>query len=418
MKRARKRVISVHYILWRFRSVLRRTLVLFADAVVRLIAAALGIRWKVWTRPSIIIPVCGLAGLLSATLYSWTIPNQYVSTSVIGIGNSYIVGVNPEDEKTLGVPSHWWFANSEATARRQQILSRASLTHVMHEVGLYEDELTRVPAEDLITRMETSDIRIKPVAESRHEFSLSVAAQDAARAQGAAWNLAAEFVDGSPFSIVQSPDLPANTESPHRFQIGLMGLACGLLAGALAALFTKLRVWKLATVLGMAGVAAAFVVPERYTSTAVFTYDGPEGWSAVRDVINQVTGDASLDAIAIDAGLHPYSKELFKSLRERLRIEPTREPDAKAVAISFEDSDSEAARKVVAEVLSRLIFEAQKSESGVIVALHDPASLLLDPSYPNRPAASEAGFSVGIACAVALGIWRYYRGSFPWAAVA
>jgi uncharacterized protein involved in exopolysaccharide biosynthesis len=155
-------------------------------------------------------------------------------------------------------------------------------------------------------------------------------------------------------------------------------------------------------------------IPRPRFSRTTGRRDGPR-W---RDVIRQVTGDASLDAIAIDTGLHPYSHELFKSLRERLRIEPTREPDAKAVAISFEDSDPDAAQKVVGEVMSRLIAEARKSDSGVIVALLDPPSLPLDPSYPNRPAASEAGFSVGIACAVALGIWRYYRGSFPWAAVA
>jgi hypothetical protein len=65
-----------------------------------------------------------------------------------------------------------------------------------------------------------------------HLFSISFAAPNPARAQGAAWNLAAEFVDGTPFSIVESANLPVRPESRQRLQIASIGLVSGVLAGA------------------------------------------------------------------------------------------------------------------------------------------------------------------------------------------
>jgi hypothetical protein len=109
----------------------------------------------------------GLVGLNSAAVHSRTIPETFVSTSVIGIGDGYIVGLNSEDEKSLGIPSQWWFTSSEAMARLRQIQSRVSLTQLIDEEGLYQKELARMPMEDLIKQMETSDIRIHPVAGSR-----------------------------------------------------------------------------------------------------------------------------------------------------------------------------------------------------------------------------------------------------------
>ena len=158
MKRAR-RFISAHYLAWRVRRVARRSGARLADVFVRLVAAVLKIQSRTKTTPWIMIPMFGVAGLLGAAAYSRTIPDQYVSTALIGIGNSYLAGVSSEAERNLGIPSHWWFTSSEAMSRRQQILSRPTLTRLVHEEGLFEDELAHRPVEDLIQQMQTSKLR-------------------------------------------------------------------------------------------------------------------------------------------------------------------------------------------------------------------------------------------------------------------
>jgi hypothetical protein len=101
-------------------------------------------------------------------------------------------------------------------------------------------------------------------------------------------------------------------------------------------------------------------------------------------------------------------------MRAHLTIQPTEEPDAKAVVISFVDSRPILAQKVVGAFASRPIDYSLKTNGGVKVELVDSPSLPVDPSFPDRPIASEAGFALGLACAIAMGIWRYWKGSFPW----
>ena len=67
--------------------------------------------------------------------------------------------------------------------------------------GAYKEELKTRPVEDLVEQMEESDVRISPVAGSRHMFSITVKAPEAAGAQGAAQSLAASFIDGTDFWI-------------------------------------------------------------------------------------------------------------------------------------------------------------------------------------------------------------------------
>ena len=136
--------------------------------------------------------------------------------------------------------------------------------------------------------------------------------------QGAARILAAEFIDGSPFEILEAASLPVQPEGPQRLEMAGMGLMFGVLAGALAALFTKLRVWILALALGIVGAAATFIVPEQYTSTALVRYDGPDGWSGMRELIGPVTSDYSLLGVAIDSGLAAANPRASIKFREHL----------------------------------------------------------------------------------------------------
>jgi len=411
MRRAMRHLRSLPYVAWRVRRVARRTRAVFQDLLVRLISALTA---KPRTPPWVMIPIFGLVGLNIAAVYSWTIPNTFVSASVIGLRDGYIVGVNSEDEKRLGIPSRWWFTSSEAMARLRQIQSRVFLTRLIHEEGLYQEELARMPLEDLTKRMETSDIKIQPVAGSRGKFALSFSGPSAALAQGAAWNLAAEFVDGTSFSILESANLPVHPEDAQRLQITALGLAGGVLAGALVALFMKLKVWRLAMAMGIAGALATFIIPQQYTSTALVGYDGTDEWSGMRELISAATRDPSLYGIVLESGVYDNLPGASTKLLEHLRITPTLEPDAKAVVISFVDSRPLMAQKVAQLVASMLVQNSLMRNSSIKVELLDPASLPVDPSFPDRPIAAVVGLFLGLACAIAMGIWRNWKGSYPW----
>lgn len=162
-----------------------------------------------------------------------------------------------------------------------------------------------------------------------------------------------------------------------------------------------LKVWKAALALGIAGAAASFIILEHYTSTAILTYSGPGGWSVVREVINEVTSDA---------GLNIPNQTQRNRFREHLRIQPTREPDARAVAVSFEDSSAHAARERLGELSSSLIYKSRQRDPAVIVEVMDPATLPSDPDFPDHPEMAGAGCFLGLLGAIGLGIWRKLEG--------
>ncbi len=413
MSRSRRRLGSFHYLAWRLRRAVRQS----PDRIVRTIAAAMQLPVKKWTTPWILIPAFGLVAGIAAAVYAWTIPDTFVSTSVIGLGNGYIVGVGEEEQIASGRPSQWWFTDARAAARQQEILSRRSLRRLIHEEGLYRQELAQMSAEDLVEKMRDSAIRIGPVPGTRRRFSISFAGPTAELAQGATWNLAAQFVDGTSFPVLAVADLPRHPDGPNRFQITSLGLLGGVLLGALAVLVTKLRILVLAMALGIAGAAIPFLVPPQYTSIALVRYSGPDGWSGMREVIAEATTDFALNTVEITFKVYPYNSQAVSRLKDHMRIQPTKEADAQAVMISFADSSPELATKIVSALASRIIDGSRTSESRVKAELLDPASLPADPSSPDRPVAAATGFALGLACAIALGIWRHHKGSFPWDAV-
>ncbi len=146
-------------------------------------------------------------------------------------------------------------------------------------------------------------------------------------------------------------------------------------------------------------------------STALVRFDGPDGWSGMREVFSAATREESLAVIALNSGVYAGKPG---ELGKHLRVQPTEEPDAKAVAISFVDSDPKAAQKVVMQVMGALIENSKRSDSGVKVEVLDPATLPADPIFPDPLEEAAAGISVGFACAIAMGIWRYFKGSYPW----
>ena len=85
------------------------------------------------------------------------------------------------------------------------------------------------------------------------------------------------------------------------------------------------------------------------------------------------------------------------------------------MVISFDDSDPLVAHEALQAITSEMINHISEHLQ-VNVELLQPASLPKEPSFPDRPVAAGSGLSIGLVCAIGLGIWRYFRGSFPWEA--
>ena len=186
--------------------------------------------WSAWKT----VAACGVIGVTTAGAFSLTIPDRYVSTAVIKIGDAGPAGVQAQAEK---------------------IFSRSSLMQLINQEDLYKRERTREPMEDIAAQMK-QDIVIRPVdtADGRAvAFSVSYAGPDPGHTQRVTQHISAAFVDAKTGSLLDSASLPASPSDPRRSRILIMGLIAGMLAGALFALFHGLRVWRLAAALGIVG---------------------------------------------------------------------------------------------------------------------------------------------------------------------
>ena len=203
-----------------------------------------GSAWK-------IVAGFALIGLVVAASVAWSIPNQYRSTAVIKLGDT-----NP-DQLT------WISRNIE---------SRNFLTQLILSEDLYEKERAREPMEDVVDEMKQA-IRITPVrTKNDHDvtaFSISVLAADPRKAQRATKRLTSAFIAANAGTLLDPASFPVNPFSPRRANILLVGLSSGLALGALVALFTGLRVWKLAPALGIAGMLVS-VVPWYFVERCLY----------------------------------------------------------------------------------------------------------------------------------------------------
>jgi capsular polysaccharide biosynthesis protein len=401
MKRVLKGLISLYPTAWRDRYS-REFDALLDDVsptwrtLFDVFGGAFKMQIKIWT-PWKIIAGFAVAGVIATTTYWWMAPKRYVSTAVIKVGD------DSSDEKL--------------NALAQRIMSRDSLFRIINEEGLYEGARARLPSEDVIERMKTQDIMIR-IGE-RGAVMVEVAAPDAGQAQRATRNLAARFVNAKAGSLLDPASFPAAPWSPRRSRIIIVGLVAGVLAGVLFALFNGLKVWKLAAALGIAGLALgaaiAFSLPDRYSSVAVLRYDAPDG-SGMQQLIAAVTSDASLDSIVQRFGLYPNDPEARRKLREHLYFRLVQKLNWKsgAIAVQFNYHDKFLAQKVTQDVVSSLIDAAVRTRTDVkVIELLDPASLAQRPTFPDRPMFASTGLFLGLGCAVAWGVWRYYKRPLP-----
>jgi hypothetical protein len=129
-----------------------------------------------------------------------------------------------------------------------------------------------------------------------------------------------------------------------------------------------------------------------------------------------VTSDASLDSIVQRFGLYPNDPEARRKLREHLYFRLVQKLNWKsgAIAVQFNYHDKFLAQKVTQDVVSSLIDAAVRTRTDVkVIELLDPASLAQRPTFPDRPMFASTGLFLGLGCAVAWGVWRYYKRPLP-----
>lgn len=351
-----------------------------------------------------IIASCALAGMIAALGITAAIPHRYVSTAVLSMGD---------------------IDDAQMNAEAQKILARAPLTKLIMDADLYRDLRGTTPLEDIVLQLKTEDIMIRHA--SAKQFTVSVVAPDAGRAQRATQILTADFLNAKVGTLVDAASLPATSNGPRLSRNVLLGLGTGVLFGSLFALFAGLKMWKLAAGLGIAGAvvgaAIAFAVPDRFASSGVLRWqseDRPAAGARVRQLVAAVTSDASLTGVVKTFQLYPGDSRPEQKLRQHLRLDPVQ--NGSAMIIRFEYTDRFVAQKVVSDVVSRLMEEAvfhrpqNQPDVKMTLELLDPASLPLHPDFPNRKVAAGTGLFAGLLAAVMFGIWRYYR--TPLAAVA
>lgn len=395
MKNAIKRLISLYPKAWRNRyenefHALLDDVSPSWDTFFNVLGGAMKMQFKTG-RSWKIIAACALAGVIAGAALTWTIPHRYMSTAVLSMGDI--------DDARM---------NAEAT----KILGRALLTRLIVEADLYRDLRETTPIEDIVLQLKTEDISIRHAGGK--QFAVSVTAPDAERAQKATQILAADFLDAKVGTLVDPASLPVTPNGPRLSRNVVFGLIAGVAAGSLFALFVGLKVWKLAAGLGIAGAimgaVVGYVLPDRYGSQAVLRYEGPA--TAMRQLVAAATSDVNLRDVVQRLQLYPGEPGEARRLREHLHIVSA--GNGTAILIRFDDTDRNKAQKVVADVVSRLIDQAIRSRSEVkLVELIDPPSLPLRAYFPNRPVVTGTGLFVGLAGAVALGIWRRFKTPLP-----
>jgi capsular polysaccharide biosynthesis protein len=373
--------------------------------LVDVFGGALKMQMKIWS-PWKIIPAFAVAGVVLATAFSLAVPDRYVSTAVIKIGDGQ---------------------RRKMAATRQLVESRWFLSKLINEGDLYKGERSRLPLEDVVERMKSKDLAIYPVnASGVQAFAVSFTSTDAGQAQRTAQRLASQFVDAHVGEVLDPASLPVHPQNPRRSRIILMGLFAGLVVGVLFALFNGLRVWKIGGGLGIAGAiagaAVAFVLPERFVSTAVISVAARSGaWDRISQIVAAVKSDASLRETVQRFNLYPNESGRERRLAEHLHIETV--SNGPAIVIRFDDRDRFVAQKVVRDIERRLMAEDFNSnirlgsrEDHTLEWL-DPATLPQNAYFPNRPMVVETGFFIGLAGAIMLGVWRHFKRSFPVVAV-
>jgi hypothetical protein len=435
-----------------------------------------------------------VVGAFVAGGLSFTVAPHYVSSAAISV-TPQADPLRPTSPDVLHER-----AVARVTEMESAILSRSSLASIITDprLQLYKEELRRMPLEDAIQEMrsnlhiqarESTDGGMAPVV-----FSISFSYPDQVKAQATVRDLAGKFTAentnlnrvrdeeyqgfwgdmsraahtkpappppvGDMVGVLNTASWPMEVSGANRVVFLVRGLGAGLVLGLLAALAMRRPrgVWLLGG-FALAGFVVAcalsFVIPNRFTSTAVMTVAPailtedplaplPAATPAadfLRQVEPQVLSYQSLLKIIQDPRFDLYSSErakksmdeVVRNMRDRdlhiVPLEPT--PGARgavsAFTISFTYSDRYKAQQAVNWLMNEFervhfakgrsasqgnatLYQIYQRKGGEVLEVLNPASLPTSPAAPNRAAISVAGFGIGLLIGVIM-VWRQRPGA-------
>lgn len=297
-----------------------------------------------------------------------------------------------------------------------QILSRSALTQLIMREHLFTKERDSVSIEDLDLWLRNS---VLLWSEGGKLLRVRATAQAAADAQRTAQGVADAFVEANAASLTEPANLPTGPDRPPLKATLQFGLVAGVIGGALITVFIKLKVWKAATVLTVAGTvlcaAASLAVPDAFEGLSVVSCQTSDT-AAVHGLIDSVTSDDKLSSLASQFNLYQGDPQAVQKLREHLIMTPDLRPSGNPltrtpagsydIAIRFRYPDQATAQFVTEAVAADLTGEELRTRSGITVEMVAPAFVRAQPHVPNRVIGSEAGFALGLASALGFGLWR------------
>jgi hypothetical protein len=179
-----------------------------------LFRAAMEMQMKTWSFGRI-VTLCGIAGVMLASVVAFSMPYQFRSITVLRI---------PEALPRTDLPQ----AASAA-------LAPPSLVNIINERNLYVPERKVMPIEDVIERMRRA-IRISPI--DTRAMTVEFTYEDPFTAQQIAQTLAERFVG---FEVLDPPSSPKLVGERKRYGLAGLGLPVGLLFGVVLALILRWR---------------------------------------------------------------------------------------------------------------------------------------------------------------------------------
>jgi succinoglycan biosynthesis transport protein ExoP len=433
-----------------------------------------GTGWLKWMAITAAVGAA-LAGALSFTVQ----PVKYVSVATMQ--------VKPVPDPLRPAPPNvlQQRAADNLAMEEQEVLSRTTLEGVIEDpsLDLYKEERQHMPIEKIVERVRR-DIRLqilppeggalKPIV-----FSVSFNYPNPAKAQAVTKTLAMKFTEqnrmvnrnqahlyqafwddqarrgetkpvppppvGDDLVVVSLPSLPHRADGQNRVAFIAIGTGAGALLGVLLSLARQKRRggWMLAgtAVAGfLLGGATSFLIPDRYTSTAIMRVTPPQvmadplatppvtgATELLRHLDSEILNRENLKRMILMPRLDLYHDERArqpldqvagKMLERDLRIAPVSLMGvpgyAGAFCISFTYSDPRKAQQTVRDLVTQFtewnVMEVREKarymsdrqqqieehKAGENLEVLDPASLPEEPVAPNRAAIAGAGLALGI----------------------
>ncbi len=424
------------------------------------------------------------AGAIVAFAASFTVAPNYVSTAAIQ------VAPQPDPLRPEPPEAVRQRAVDRVLAMQTDILSRVSLAEIIQKpsLDLYRADRSHIPMEDVVQVMRR-DLRFQTDQSPQGGLnpivlSISFAYPNRYKSQAVVRELLTKFTEenvirnrnrasmyqnfwrheamiyrvqvppqppvGETVSVLAPASLPQSAVGPNRLGFLAVGLGAGLLLGLLVA-FASRRARGIRWLAGFAAAGcvlagtASFLIPDRYTSTAVLKFTSaeitedplapappaPSAAAILQRMAPRVLSRGQIASIVTNPRINLYREErarqpledVVRNMIDRdIRIVPL-PGSAGAFRISFSYTDRYKAQSVVRELVTALVEtnvldaranasqmsptlrDIEMHKAGENLEVLDPASLPEAPVAPNRLLIGAAGLGVGLLLGVLM-LWR------------